>query len=599
MKKTKCIKKKSICVKLKTKCIKKKNKKKCVKKTICAKRKTKCVKRHKKTHKRYSGLPVKIRGNVAPPNIGLVFELFKKSHKKNTTATTRQVDPNENNIHKLNHIGYKIKKLNKMLEEYNDDLSSRFLIRDADVYDIHKDVYTNSNEIYTDIEKDLNIVISTISLFDYVSEDNNESVTLSNKVNKFNNDLISIKRKLVSFNRWLSNSSKYLIYISGNNNDLQPPTSLPVENINFSSNYYTDRGFIDSKEGENFKKFNESYHKLKEKQIKVVADIMKKTSPNAKLVLNTQEYEWQPHEWDFVDVDDANSREFALDANLLDMKRKETLYDVPNYKLYFDLLKQGHNLSYVRGIIETFNHDPQLIIDVGIKVKAKNKSKDNGNLERYYTGVIEKDNNDDTYEIKYNDGEVKQVPGEYIKAPSIYKKTKEDVFNMETYKNYFLMSEPCGDEYGMLINEIYQEALTQEYNPGDAMEILKLEPGEWPNNIERNLERDGVMPSFDFTARMSTFANEDELENGRPSREARRTEYRGSQYEMPEEEFKEMISELNEYQHINLNADELYEVIKEKRNAAKSRAAKSRAATPREISMSRRSPSDYFGDRNL
>ena len=61
-----------------------------------------------------------------------------------------------------------------------------------------------------------------------------------------------------------------------------------------------------------------------------------------------------------------------------------------------------------------------------------------GNVERYYTGVIEKDNNDNTYEIKYNDGEVKLVLGEDIKAPSIYKKTKEDVFNMETYKNYFL-----------------------------------------------------------------------------------------------------------------------------------------------------------------
>ena len=88
MKKTKCIKKKSICVKLKTKCIKKKNKKKCVKKTICAKRKTKCVKRHKKTHKRYSGLPVKIRGNVTLPNIGPVFGLFNISDKKNTNATT-------------------------------------------------------------------------------------------------------------------------------------------------------------------------------------------------------------------------------------------------------------------------------------------------------------------------------------------------------------------------------------------------------------------------------------------------------------------------------------------------------------------------------
>ena len=85
MKKTKCIKKKSICVKLKTKCIKKKNKKKCVKKTICAKRKTKCVKRHKKTHKRYSGLPVKIRGNVAPPNIGLVFEFAFQVHQSLTT----------------------------------------------------------------------------------------------------------------------------------------------------------------------------------------------------------------------------------------------------------------------------------------------------------------------------------------------------------------------------------------------------------------------------------------------------------------------------------------------------------------------------------
>ena len=591
MKKTKCIKKKSICVKLKTKCIRKKNKKKCVKKTICAKRKTKCVKRHKKTHKRYSGLPVKIRGNVKLPNIGPVFGLFNKSHKKNTTATTRQVDPNENNIHKLNHIGHRIKKLNKMLQEYNDDLSSRLLIHDSDVYDIHKDVYTNSNEIYTKIDKDLKDVISTINISDYVSEDNNESVILSTKVNKFNDDLTSIKRKLVSFNKWLSNSSKYLIYIFGNNNDLQPPRSLPVDKINVSSNYYNDRGFMDSKEGEKFKEFNESYHKLKEEQIKVVADIMKNTPPNAKLILNTKAYEGLPHEWHFVEVDDANSREFALDPNLLDMKRKDTLYDIPNYKLYFDLLKQGHNLSYVREIIERFNHDPQLIIDVGTEVEAKkrNKSKDNGNLERYYPGVIEKDNNDDTYEIKYNDGEVNLVLGEDIKAPSIHKKTKEDVFNMETYKNYFLMSEPCGDEYAMLINEIYQN--TEEYNPADAMEILKLEPGEWPNITERNLHRDGVMPSFNLTQRRSTF--------GRPSREARTTEYRKTQYEMPEEEFKEMIGELNEYPHINLDADELYELIKEKRNAAKSRAAISRAATPREeIAMPRRSTGDYFGDPN-
>ena len=97
MKKTKCIKKKSICVKLKTKCIKKKNKKKCVKKTICAKRKMKCVKRHKKTHKRYSGLhrgiyPVKFNrrkdSKAIPINIGPAFGLFNKSDKKNTTATT-------------------------------------------------------------------------------------------------------------------------------------------------------------------------------------------------------------------------------------------------------------------------------------------------------------------------------------------------------------------------------------------------------------------------------------------------------------------------------------------------------------------------------
>ena len=209
MKKTKCIKKKSICVKLKTKCIKKKNKKKCVKKTICAKRKTKCVKRHKKTHKRYSGgakqdsqdlsalRPLKInrgKGSKAlDSNIGRVFGYFNKSETNKTPLTITHSNESLEattirlNIIKADRFINKIKKFAII----NDDIGEAGEHRTGD--------YEINTKINGDLIEEINTYIKEGTELNAALQDNNKSVVIANLLDFLYGFLLYIDCALSTF----------------------------------------------------------------------------------------------------------------------------------------------------------------------------------------------------------------------------------------------------------------------------------------------------------------------------------------------------------------------------------------------------------------
>ena len=209
MKKTKSIKKKSICVKLKTKCIKKKNKKKCVKKTICAKRKMKCVKRHKKTHKRYSGLPIKT--NLMSKALGL----SNKPDKNNTTMSQGGAASEPNNVEmedmtqiykrrseRFNLYDEHLDGISTQIDQLNTTIPEQSLVLNDRNYKHWDNVYTQSDKKYAKINRDLNDVISNSYYF------SNSNIQ---KANECLRNLALIKVKLVSFKEclyeWLYQSS--------------------------------------------------------------------------------------------------------------------------------------------------------------------------------------------------------------------------------------------------------------------------------------------------------------------------------------------------------------------------------------------------------